>query len=177
MPRVKRYPVWLTDEAVYRGAQAAAKAAGESVTRWATARLEEVLTDGHPQVRRWSGSVDELLAAVAGPRRRGTRDQPPDGARVRPRGRPRAEHAGRVDGEADDRGRVAARDSGSAVLVAPADAPVVGAEAMAVTCRRCGHVEGAHWARGCFAGCGCATGRSEEHTSELQSQSNLVCRL
>src|SRR2546430_10322673 len=24
---------------------------------------------------------------------------------------------------------------------------------------------------------GCSTGRSEEHTSELQSQSNLVCRL
>src|SRR5256886_4361855 len=25
--------------------------------------------------------------------------------------------------------------------------------------------------------CGCAIARSEEHTSELQSQSNLVCRL
>src|SRR2546430_9013469 len=26
-------------------------------------------------------------------------------------------------------------------------------------------------------GCGCLDARSEEHTSELQSQSNLVCRL
>src|SRR2546427_3489932 len=30
----------------------------------------------------------------------------------------------------------------------------------------------------CYIGCGVTTGiRSEEHTSELQSQSNLVCRL
>src|SRR5256886_13719745 len=28
-----------------------------------------------------------------------------------------------------------------------------------------------------FRSCGRATARSEEHTSELQSQSNLVCRL
>src|SRR2546430_8621347 len=28
-----------------------------------------------------------------------------------------------------------------------------------------------------LAGCGGVTSRSEEHTSELQSQSNLVCRL
>ena len=159
MPRVKRWPVWLTDEAVYRGAQRAAKAAGQSVTRWATARLEEVLTEGSPQVRRWSGSVDELLAAVAGPRRRAPRDQPPAGAGVRPRGRPRADQAGRVAGAADDRGRVASRDAGSTVLAAPVEAPRVGAEAAAVTCRRCGHVEGAHWARGCLAGCVCATGR------------------
>src|SRR5688572_32241969 len=29
----------------------------------------------------------------------------------------------------------------------------------------------------CYLGAGLALGRSEEHTSELQSQSNLVCRL
>src|SRR5256885_11729001 len=30
---------------------------------------------------------------------------------------------------------------------------------------------------GCGCGCGCGCGRSEEHTSELQSPCNLVCRL
>src|SRR3989304_4519612 len=84
MPRVKRSPVWLTDEAVYRGAQAAAKAAGESVTRWATARLEEVLTDGHPQGRRWAGSGDELLAAGGGAGRGGARARPRGGGEAPP---------------------------------------------------------------------------------------------
>src|SRR3989475_7262083 len=36
--------------------------------------------------------------------------------------------------------------------------------------------EGAKRLRGCFIVSGCGS-RSEEHTSELQSQSNLVCRL
>src|SRR5436190_7498374 len=39
------------------------------------------------------------------------------------------------------------------------------------TPRCCGATEGA-WRRSC-----CATSRSEEHTSELQSHSDLVCRL
>src|SRR2546430_12315186 len=38
--------------------------------------------------------------------------------------------------------------------------------------------EAPSWRRACSAAsCACASSRSEEHTSELQSQSNLVCRL
>src|SRR2546427_4991588 len=33
------------------------------------------------------------------------------------------------------------------------------------------------WCAGCHGDAGAGDGRSEEHTSELQSQSNLVCRL
>src|SRR2546426_6601078 len=33
------------------------------------------------------------------------------------------------------------------------------------------------WRRPCWTGAGRSTGRSEEHTSELQSPCNLVCRL
>src|SRR2546427_7871983 len=35
----------------------------------------------------------------------------------------------------------------------------------------------AHWLCACLRNARRAQGRSEEHTSELQSQSNLVCRL
>src|SRR2546427_9224801 len=50
----------------------------------------------------------------------------------------------------------------------------------AVACRRCGVAPSAHARLGRRARHGVACSyayRSEEHTSELQSQSNLVCRL
>src|SRR5690606_42027649 len=35
----------------------------------------------------------------------------------------------------------------------------------------------ARWPNGCGRCCACPASRSEEHTSELQSRENLVCRL
>src|SRR2546427_11952115 len=43
------------------------------------------------------------------------------------------------------------------------------------SCRRRARMAASAWV--CSSGRGRSSGRSEEHTSELQSQSNLVCRL